>query len=135
MEGSMMDFDAELLAAVVTEIDMCFEFYDRPDVMRLAMHGLLLKSLARVAETYEMHGVVDYPVDRGDGRNGYCNLVWLRDGVPAVAFELNNQFRKKSLYKLRATGAPLMFWVFLEPVDYNPMGFRDVVIVPKRRRT
>jgi hypothetical protein len=129
------DYRGEFIASLIIDIDQLHAWHDKPDINSFEFHERFKYSLKRLAEKYRLQGINEFEVDdRGDGKKGFVDVVWIENNVPFVAIEIDRQFRKKSLFKLRRTMAPFKFQIFMAPVDYNPMAFRDIFIIPKIRK-
>jgi hypothetical protein len=123
------------IGEILADIDRIFEHYDTPEKTSFGLHEKFKYSVKGLAKKYGMKGVDEYEVDnRGDNRRGFIDIVWVdSDNTPIVAIEIDNQFRKKSLFKLRHVGARLKIQIFMQEVEYDPTAFHDVIIIPKRR--
>jgi len=76
-------------------------------------HGALALGLASLGKKHGFETVFEYEVrDRGDGRRGFVDLVWIDpDGKPRAAIELDNSNNKKSLRKLMTVPAEARIWI------------------------
>jgi len=49
--------------------------------------------------------------DRGDGRRGFIDLVWLLDDKILAAIELDRVYRRKPIFKLKQIQTEAKIWI------------------------
>lgn len=78
-----------------------------------SLHWRLQDGVAKLARQFGLTANKEYvlPGFRGD-RDGRLDVVWLHNRLPAVAFEIDSSFRRKSIQKLLTVKAELRFWVY-----------------------
>ena len=91
---------------------------------RIEFHPFLQNKIAALANEFFLTPQKEYvlPDFRGDNHNGYIDVVWAIGSIPIVAIEIDSALREKSVKKLLASNANLLFWVY-----YGTSPFRSLV--------
>jgi len=90
----------------------CEQVLAEPDSGQ-SLHWRLQDGVAKLARQFGFTANREYvlPGFRGD-RDGRLDVVWIHNRLPAVAFEIDSGFRRKSIQKLLTVKAELRFWVY-----------------------
>jgi len=78
-----------------------------------ALRRMVQKGLAECAALFCCEGVEGYPVQFGPAplRQGAVDVVWVHEGSPVVAFQMEGTLRRRAINALFAISVPLRFWV------------------------
>ena len=81
-------------------------------------HAFIQSKIAELSNKFSLTPTKEYvlPKFRGD-RDGCIDVVWSVGLIPVVAIEIDSRCRTKSIKKLLASDANLMFWVYY---GYSP---------------
>lgn len=81
-------------------------------------HALLQEKIADLSSKFSLTPTKEYvlPKFRGD-KDGWIDVVWSVGSIPVVAIEIDSICRTKSIKKLLASNANLLFWVYY---GYSP---------------
>jgi hypothetical protein len=76
-------------------------------------HTFLQKSIAEIANNFSLMPTKEYVLPNfGGDRDGWIDVVWCIGSIPVVAIEIDSICRTKSIKKLLASNANLLFWVY-----------------------
>jgi hypothetical protein len=120
---------------MINSIGSRFEYCDRHSRDTAKFHKFVQVTLKFLAKSYGLRGVTEYGIpNRGDGRGGAIDVVWLNDlNKPVVAIEIDNANNKSAISKLTIIPAELKIWVYYG----NPYWMRtppsNIVVISKRR--
>lgn len=80
----------------------------------IELHLFLQEEIAELASEFHLTPEKEFllPNFRGGRRKGYIDVVWAIGSIPIVAIEIDAALREKSVRKLLASNANLLFWVY-----------------------
>jgi len=83
------------------------------DKTKSEFHTLLQNEIAELSSKFSLIPVKEYvlPKFRGN-KDGWIDVVWCVGSIPVVAIEIDSICRTKSINKLLASNANLLFWVY-----------------------
>lgn len=83
------------------------------DKTKSEFHALLQEKIAELSRKFSLTPTKEYvlPKFRGD-KDGWIDVVWRIGSIPVVAIEIDSICRTKSINKLLASNANLLFWVY-----------------------
>lgn len=86
-------------------------------------HTFLQERIAALASEFLLTPEKEFAVSnfRGDHHNGYIDVVWAVGSIPIVAIEIDSALREKSVRKLLASNANLLFWVYYGNRPFEPL--------------
>lgn len=120
--------------------DINFQFarcnYLVPDDDPVKFHKKYQLSIKALSKKYGFTGIDEYRVEnRGDGRPGYIDVVWLNKNLdPVVAIEIDRRIRQKSIFKLKNIPADLKIWVYFGNKYVESPVPANIVIIERVRR-
>jgi len=81
---------------------------------KIEFHNSLQDEIAALANKFFLTPEKEFelPGFRGDNHNSYIDVVWSIGSIPIVAIEIDSALRQKSVKKLLASNANLLFWVY-----------------------
>ena len=90
---------------------------------KLEFHPFLQNKIAALANEFLLTPGKEFviPGFRGDGHDGYIDVVWAIGLIPIVAIEIDSALREKSIKKLLASNANLLFWVYYGNLTFEPL--------------
>jgi hypothetical protein len=90
---------------------------------KIEFHTFLKNKIAALANKFFLTPEKEYvlPDFRGDNHNGYIDVVWAIGSIPIVAIEIDSALREKSVKKLLASNANLLFWVYYGVSPFEPL--------------
>ena len=90
---------------------------------KIETHPFLQEKIAALASEFFLTPDKEFvlPNFRGDRHNGYIDVVWVVGSIPIVAIEIDSALREKSVRKLLASNANLLFWVYYGNRAFEPL--------------
>lgn len=87
------------------------------------IHYFLQSEIAALASEFFLTPEKEFVISnfRGDHHNGHIDVVWAIGSTPIVAIEIDSALREKSLKKLIASNANLLFWVYYGNLPFEPL--------------
>ena len=92
-------------------------------ITRKELHTFLQENIAALAAEFWLTSKKEYLVTNysSNQRNGYVDVVWTIGSSPLVAIEIDSSLREKSVKKLLASSANLLFWVYYGNRPFEPL--------------
>jgi len=88
---------------------------------RRNFHKFLQEEISALAGKFNFTPDKEFflPNFRGENHNGYIDVAWVIGSIPIVAIEIDSSQREKSIRKLLASNANLLFWFYYgnKPVE------------------
>ena len=90
---------------------------------KIELHPFLQEKIAALATEFFLTPEKEFvlPNFRGNRHNGYIDVVWAIGSIPIVAIEIDSALREKSVRKLLASNANLLFWVYYGNHPFEPL--------------
>jgi hypothetical protein len=90
---------------------------------KIEFHTFLQDKIAALSSEFFLTPEKEFvlPGFRGDNHNGYIDVVWAIGSIPIVAIEIDSALREKSVKKLLASNANLLFWVYYGTYPFEPL--------------
>jgi hypothetical protein len=109
--------------AIKTYIEEIYVRSIEAGTKKAELHTFFQDEIAALASEFYLAPEKEFvlPNFRGNHHNGYIDVVWAIGSIPIVAIEIDSALREKSVKKLLASNANLLFWVYYGNLPFEPL--------------
>ncbi|MGV8088111.1 MAG: helix-turn-helix domain-containing protein [Methanomicrobiales archaeon] len=114
-----MEKRIQFISSIDKDIQSIQSSFDWTFLSRREFHPFMVRKIADLSKRYDLQSKTQVPISKNGDRFSYIDVLWLLDGSPLVAFDINTSFRLRNLWKLKNFEVPYRNYVFFGELTHE----------------